>query len=155
MTWYSYFLLSVPEVFAMTVLTFSLIGIPIKRNIRNIILFSIIDGGISFTATIFMTNSLKPFITFLAYSLLIAIIFKMKLINGFIIGVITFICLILFELLFVVAYMNIFSLSYETLLASSWHRIFASTTTTVIPMLLLAFILKKTNFSIKMPLLFK
>ena len=85
MEWYSYFLLNVPESFGMIMLTLVLLGIFNKRDKKSIIMFSFINGGVSFTLNIFMANSLKPLLLFIVFSLLVSLLFRQNIINAFII----------------------------------------------------------------------
>lgn len=153
MAWYSYFLLCIPEALAVILLTFTLLGISLKENSKSIMLFAFIYGLAAFILNIFLVNSLKPILTLIFFSILASYLFKRKLLDGFIIGLISFVCLILFELTFSILYTSLFNLNYDYLLTHPWQRILVSAVTTTIPMLLVAFILYKKNYSIKISLL--
>lgn len=154
MAWYSYFLLNVPEAFSQLLLTFVLLGIPIKENRKSIIWFSFIHGVAAFTLNSYMTNSLKPLLLMVIFSILIAIIFKMKIINSFIIGLFAVVIVVLFELIFVIG-SNLLSINIEMLLENPWNRIVVGFCVITLPMLIMAWIIKKLKISIKIPVLFK
>lgn len=155
MAWYSYFLLNVPEDLSMLVLTFVLLGIPIKKNRKSIIWFSFIQGGLTFILNMYMANSFKPLLLFITFSLLVAILFKIKLINSIIITLFAFVSLLLFELTIVTFSLMIFSLNFDMLLENPSKRILISLCSVTLPMLISAFILNKLQIKVKMPLLFK
>lgn len=155
MAWYSYFLLNIPEALSMIVLTFVLLGVSIKNNRKSIIWFSFIYGGVAFIFNLYMTNALKPLIMFVIFSILVVLLFKMKIVNGFIIALFAFVLVILFELTFLTFYIKMVSLNYEVILENPWQRISASICTITLPMLTIAWILKKLKIQVKMPLLFK
>ena len=154
MEWYSYFLLNVPESFGMIMLTLVLLGIFNKRDKKSVIKFSFINGGVSFTLNIFMANSLKPLLLFIVFSLLVSLLFRQNIINAFIIGLLAFVELTIFELTLLPIYIKIFSISYSVLLEDTWQRIFATWFTLIMPMLTVAWILKKLRIQFKIPLLF-
>lgn len=153
MAWYSYFLLCVPEALAVTLLSFTLLGISLKENKKSIIYFALTYGLVAFILNIYLVNSLKPILTLFFFSILISFLFKRKLVDGFIIGLTSFVCLILFELTFSLLYTALFDLNYDYLLSHAWQRILVSASTTSIPMLLVALIVYKKNYSIKISLL--
>ncbi|OMP66442.1 hypothetical protein [Domibacillus epiphyticus] len=155
MAWYSYFLLNVPETLAMIGLTFILFGISIKENVKSIVTFSILYGAAAFSLNIGMSNSLKPFILLIIYSLLISIIFRYSFVNGLILSLVSFILLSFCEITFSVLYIHLFSLNYDDVLSHPWKRILASYCTAIIPMAVLGVVLNKLPIKIKFPLLAK
>lgn len=154
MSWYSYFLLNIPEAFSMILLPLTLLGISIRENKKSIIWFTFIFAAFNFTVNVYMVNSLKPLIILSIFSLHVSIIFKMKLINGFIIGLLTFIFLLVFNLTGLLIN-NLLSINIETILESSWKMIIASMCYSTLPLLTVAFISNKLKIRLKIPLLFK
>ncbi|MCT2534711.1 hypothetical protein NC661_04780 [Aquibacillus koreensis] len=153
MAWFSYFLLSVPEAFLLLAVSFALFGISISKEIKSMVIFSFLYGGITFSLSIIMQSSLKPLLTFIIFSLLVAYFFRFKLISGIIIGLISFIFLFTFEILMVPLFMQLFSLSVEQIISTPWLRIAAGLFTLHLPMLLLLLFFKLSNLKIKLPLL--
>ncbi len=153
MAWFSYFLLSVPEAFLLLAVTFVLFGISIKEKLKSIILFAFLWGGVTFTLSVIVINynSLKPLITITFFALLVKFLFRFKLVHGFILSVIGFIMLILFEIIFLLPLIQV--IPFEQIAASPWLRILAGVLTIHLPLLLTWFILQKFNLKIKMPLL--
>ncbi|OIJ20808.1 hypothetical protein BKP45_08415 [Anaerobacillus alkalidiazotrophicus] len=153
MAWYNLFLLSIPEAFILLTLVFMLLGISIKDKLKSILIFSFLYGGVAFTLTLFINITLKPFLTFIAFALFVAVIFRFKLINGFIISLIAFVLINIFEIAFILLYLQIFSITIEQILASPLLRTLISYAAVQIPMLLTTLLLLKFNLKIKMPLL--
>ncbi|WP_062051886.1 hypothetical protein [Bacillus sp. JCM 19034] len=71
MTWYSYFLMTLPETFVLILVALVLFGLPVKEKIRTILLFAAVQGAFAFSFSIFMQNSLKPFFTFFTFFALV------------------------------------------------------------------------------------
>ncbi|OIJ12245.1 hypothetical protein BKP37_14290 [Anaerobacillus alkalilacustris] len=153
MAWYSYFLLSVPEAFFLLTLVFALLGVSIKDKLKSMIAFSFLYGAVAFALTIFVQHSSKPLLTFIAFALFAASIFRFKVINGFIISLIAFVLINIFEIAFILLYLQIFSITIEQILSSTWLRILISYAAVQIPMLLTTLLLLKFNLKIKLPLL--
>ena len=155
MTWYSYFLLNIPEAFSMLVLTFVLLGIPIKEKRKPIILFSFIFGGVAFILNLYMANSLKSLLLCITFFILVVVIFKMKIINSFVVVLCAYVLLVLNELIIIIFIVAIFSMDYAVILENPWKRILISLFGVTLPMLLLASVLKKLKMKVKVPFIFK
>ncbi|OIJ20806.1 hypothetical protein BKP45_08405 [Anaerobacillus alkalidiazotrophicus] len=153
MAWFSYFLLSVPEAFFMILIAFALVNIAIKENIKSMIIFSFLYGGVAFLLSTYMQTSLKPLITFIIFGLLVAGVFHIKLINGFIISLIAFFFLHTYEIIFILLYVQIFPITIEQIVSSPWLRILAGYFAVQIPILITTLVLLKFNLKIKLPLL--
>ncbi|MFN7249368.1 MAG: hypothetical protein ACK4M9_01010 [Anaerobacillus sp.] len=153
MTWFSYFLLSVPEAFLLLAVSFALFNISVKKNLKSMIIFAIIYGGVSFSLNIFMDTSIKPLISLTVFTLLVIVLFRLKVLYGFIIGIISFILLVLFELLLLLPLSQVIPL--EQIVASPWLRILAGVLTIHLPLLIIILVIKKFKLSIKVPLVKK
>lgn len=151
MAWFSYFLLSVPEAFLLLAVSFALFGISIKEHLKNMIIFALLLGGITFILSIFMDNSLKAVLNILAFTLLAVVLFRLKILHGFILSVIGFILLLLFEIVLLIPLTNV--IPFEQIIASPWLRILFGLLTIHIPLLLTLFIIQKFKLTIKIPLL--
>lgn len=151
MAWFSYFLLSVPEAFLLLAVSFALFGISIKEHLKNMIIFALLLGGITFILSIFMDNSLKAVLNILAFTLLVVVLFRLKILHGFILSVIGFILLLLFEIVLLIPLTNV--IPFEQIIASPWLRILFGLLTIHIPLLLTLFIIQKFKLTIKIPLL--
>lgn len=151
MEWFSFFLLSFPEAFLMVAVSFALLGISIKENLKSMIIFSLLYGGVAFTLSIYMTNSIKPLINLTVFALLVAFLFRLKVLHGFIIGIIAFILLVFFEIILLLPLTQI--IPFEQIAASPMLRILAGVMTIHIPLLITLLIVKKFNLTIKIPLL--
>ncbi|MEW9052101.1 MAG: hypothetical protein AB2392_13160 [Neobacillus sp.] len=131
MAWYSYFLLSLPETFAVLALTFVLLGISIKTKKRQFIIFSILYSAIAFSAELYMTFSFKVYLLVLIFALLASFIFKFTFIQGVIVSLVCFICLVFFQTILILLYMAIFSLNIEEILSDPWKRILLANATNI------------------------
>ncbi|MDT8860752.1 hypothetical protein N0O92_10945 [Alkalihalobacillus sp. MEB130] len=151
MEWFSFFLLSFPEAFLMLAVSFALLGVSIKGNIKSMIIFSLVYGGVAFTLSIFMMNSIKPLINLTVFALLVVIIFKFKILNGFIIGIIGFLLLVFFEIILLLPLTQI--IPFEQIAASPWLRILAGIMTIHLPLLVTLLVIQKFKLVIKVPLL--
>ncbi|MCT8139392.1 hypothetical protein H1D32_17785 [Anaerobacillus sp. CMMVII] len=151
MAWFSYFLLSVPEAFLLLTVPFALLGISIKKNLKSMIIFAFVYGGAAFSLSIFLQTSLKPFITITIFSLLVAFFFRFKILHGFIIGLISFVILSIFEMTIILLYIDVFSITYEQIFESPWLRIILGIFAVQLPLLLTTLILLK--FKVRLPLL--
>jgi hypothetical protein len=129
MAWYSYFLLSLPETFAALALTFVLLGISIKAKKRQFIIFSILYSAIAFSAELYMTFSFKVYLLVLIFALLASFIFKLTFIQGVIVSLVCFICLVFFQTIFILLYMALLSLNFEEIVRDPWKRILLANAT--------------------------
>ncbi|MBB5174196.1 hypothetical protein [Texcoconibacillus texcoconensis] len=151
MEWFSFFLLSFPEVLLMLAVSFALLGISIKENLKSMIIFSLLYGGVSFTLNIYMMNSVKPLINLTVFALLVVIIFQFKMLHGFIISIIGFIFLVFFEIILLLPLTQI--IPFEQIAASPWLRILAGIMTIHIPLLVTLLVIQRFKLVIKIPLL--
>lgn len=151
MAWFSYFLLSVPEVIFMVTVAFALLGIAIKEKLKSILIFAFIYGAFAFSLSMFFEVAFKPFITFTIFSLLLALIFRFKLHHAFLIGLISFVFLSIYEITFVLLYIELFSISYEQILTTPWLRIALGILAVHVPLLITTLILLKFNLKFKIP----
>ncbi|MDG5788507.1 hypothetical protein QA612_13545 [Evansella sp. AB-P1] len=151
MEWFSFFLLSFPEAFLMLAVSFAILGISIKENLKSMIIFSLLYGGVAFILSIYMMNSVKPIINLTVFVLLLVIIFHFKILHGFIIGIIGFILLIFFEIILLLPFTQL--VPFEQIAASPWLRIFAGITTIHIPLLVTLLVIQRFKLVIKIPLL--
>lgn len=152
MTWYSYFLMTLPETFALIMIAFVLFGLPIKRKINSILLFSAIQGVFSFTFSILMQNSLKPFLTLLSFFILVIFIFRYHPFVSLVISLTSYFFLVIFEVSFTFLFLQIFSISYEALFEMPWIRILMSNMVVQLPILILALFIHKFNWVIRLPI---
>ncbi|MDQ0252991.1 signal transduction histidine kinase [Evansella vedderi] len=153
MSWYSYFLLSVPEAFILPLFLFVLFGISIRDKLKPLILFAFIHGGFAFLLSMYFENSYKPFLTFGIFFLLLVILFRFKVLKSLFLTLTAFIALGLFEVLLTLFLINVFpiDLNYAEILSNPWKRILFSYITLQIPLLILTFILLKLRIKIKLP----
>ncbi|WP_280770051.1 hypothetical protein [Salipaludibacillus daqingensis] len=151
MEWFSFFLLSFPEAFLMLAVSFALLGISIKENLKPMIIFSLLYGGVAFTLSFYMMDSIKPLINLTVFALLIVIIFHFKILHGFIIGIIGFILLVFFEIILLLPLTQI--IPFEQIAASPWLRILAGIMTIHIPLLVTLIVIQRFKLVIKIPLL--
>jgi len=151
MEWFSFFLLSFPEAFLMVAVSCALLGISIKENLKSMMIFSLLYGGVAFTLSTYMTNSIKPLINLTVFALLVAFLFRLKVLHGFIIGIIAFILLVFFEIILLLPLTQI--IPFEQIAASPILRILAGVMTIHIPLLITLLIVKKFKLTIKIPLL--
>ncbi|GAE29648.1 hypothetical protein [Halalkalibacter hemicellulosilyticus] len=151
MTWYSYLFMSLPETFVLLVVSFVLFGLPIKEKTKSILLFAVIQGVIVFISSLYMQNSLKPFLTFLSFYLLVWLIFRYHPLISLVITLTSFLFLVVFEVTLTFAFIQFFPISYEELFADPWIRIVTSFAMVQIPILLIAWILHKFHWTIRLP----
>ena len=151
MAWYSYFLLSFPEAFFMIVAVLTLFSISIKKNFKSILLFALIYGGITFSLSMFMQNSLKPLVGITAFALLAIFIFHLKVSQGFILSIVAVIFLVIFEIVFLITFTQIFSVSFDQIASSPWLRIGAGVFSLQMPFLILILIINKFNLRLRLP----
>ncbi|WP_096200341.1 hypothetical protein [Bacillus sp. FJAT-45350] len=151
MEWFSFFLLSFPEAFFMLAVSFALFGISIKKNLKSLLIFSVLYGGVAFTLSIYMMNSVKPLINLTVFALLVVIIFRFKILHGFIIGIIGFILLVFFEIILLLPLTQI--IPFEQIAAGTWSRILAGIITIHIPLLVTLLVIQRFKLVIKIPLL--
>ncbi|MFA9556680.1 hypothetical protein ACERII_05185 [Evansella sp. AB-rgal1] len=151
MEWFSFFLLSFPEAFLMLAVSFALFGISIKENVKSMVIFSLLYGGVAFTLSIFMMNSVKPIINLTVFVLLVVMIFRFKILHGFIIGIIGFILLVFFEIMLLLPLKQI--IPFEQIAANPWLRVLAGIMTIHIPLLVTLLVLQRFKLVIKIPLL--
>ncbi|OLN21546.1 hypothetical protein BTO30_14235 [Domibacillus antri] len=155
MAWYSYFLLNVPEAITLIGFVFALFGISMKDHIKSILIFSLLYGAAAFTLSIWMNNSLKPVLMLILFSVLAAILFRMTFTHGFILALISFVCLTVLELVFTLLYLQIFSLQYNEILNSPWTRIAIGYGAVILPMSMISYVLYKRRVKINIPLFVK
>ena len=151
MAWFSYFLLSVPEAFLLLAVTFTLLSISIKENLKKMILFAFLWGGVAFTFSILMNSSIKPVINFTFFAIILIVLFRFKILTGIIISLISYILLVALEIIILIPLTQV--IPFEQIAASPWLRILAGVFVIHIPLLLIWFILQKFNLKIKIPLL--
>ncbi len=151
MEWFSFFLLSFPEAFLMLAVSFALLGVSIKKNLKSMIIFSLLYGGVTFTLSMFMMNSVKPIINLTLFALLVVVIFKFKILHGFIFAIIGFILLVFFEIILLLPLTQV--IPFEQITANPWLRIFAGIMTIHLPLLVTLLVIQRFKLIIKIPLL--
>ncbi|MFA9456502.1 hypothetical protein ACERJO_06965 [Halalkalibacter sp. AB-rgal2] len=151
MSWYSYLFMSLPETFVLLVVAFVLFGLPIKEKLKSILLFAVIQGAFVFIFSLYMQNSLKPFLSLLSFYLLIWLIFRYHPLISVMITLTSYLFLVIFELTLTFSFIQFYPISYEELFADPWIRIAASFTMVQIPILLIAWVLHKLHWTIRLP----
>ncbi|MCD8501334.1 MAG: hypothetical protein LRY71_06150 [Bacillaceae bacterium] len=136
MAWYSYFFLNLPEAFFMLATAFAVLGIAWKSNKNSMFLFSILYGGIAFSVSIFIQNSFKPLLTLISFFLLVIILFRFSIIKSFIICIIAFLSVSIFEIILFLPIIQLSSFTFEQIQESPLLRILAGIFTIQAPLLL-------------------
>lgn len=151
MAWYSYFLMNVPECLILLFVSLAIFGISIKENLKSCILFAFTQGAFIFWANTYVQNSYKPFLTLISFFVILLIVFRYSLLKTLILTLTSYVLLGVFEVVLFLAYVEIFSASYEELFTIPWKRILASFMFAQLPMLLTLYVLIKFKLKIKLP----
>ncbi|ADU31979.1 hypothetical protein [Evansella cellulosilytica] len=155
MSWYSYFLLNVPETLLMLVITLLLLGFSIKEHAKPILLVAFLQGAVAFALSIYMQNPLKPFVTIITFTVLVAFLFKRTMLQGFTIALIAFFILSFYEITFSLINMYVFDADYTAIQADPWKRVTTGFITIQLPMLVTVLLLLKFKLKINIPFLIK
>lgn len=151
MTWYSLFLLSIPEALVLILFPIVLFGLSIRDKIKSLLLFALIHGSFAFTVSVFLDQSLKPFLTIGSFLLLTMIIFRVKLLHALIITLTAYITLTFCEVFISLIFIEIFPYTFDEILSTPWIRIIYSYFTAQIPILLTILVLIKFKVNIRLP----
>lgn len=153
MEWYSYFFISLPESFIMTLFTFVLLGISIRTRKTAFILFCSIDSIFTYGLTLLMDNSIKPLLTLFVFFSLFALFFKRSVLHSAMVTIITFFFLTLFDSFSILMMTWGLGFDTESMLANPLYRILGSSISLLF-MVISILALHFTKFKIKSPLQF-
>lgn len=127
MPWYTYFLISLPEMYFITLLGLTLFGIRMQSRWVQIHVYSILTSIMSFFASIFIENpNNKLLILIVVLILSYWGIFRLKVRYSILVVVTSMVFFMILQMICSVLYSEIIKISLQQLLENEAHKIAAA-----------------------------
>ena len=124
MPWYTYFLISLPEMYTITLLGFILFGISLQSKWKQIHFFSVVGSLMSYFGSIIIENqNSKALVLLILYTLSFWIIFRFRLKYTVLVVITASLLMMIYQMICALVYTQIINISISQLLENEWQKI--------------------------------
>lgn len=124
MPWYNYFLISLPEIYTLTLLGFIVFGISVKSRWKQIHNYSIVGSLMSYFGSIFVENpNYKLCVLLTLFLVSFWIIFRFTFKHTVLVVITSTLLLMIYQMIGTLVYSQIMNSSIQQLLENEWQKI--------------------------------